>query len=42
MSAKAVNVVRFYNGRGIAEHWKKIGDFSIFMILKRGEHHDYR
>ena len=29
MSAKAVSVVRFYNGRGIAEQWIKEGKYAL-------------
>jgi len=29
MSAKTVNVVRFYNGRGIAEQWIKEGKYAL-------------
>ena len=29
LSAKAVNVVRFYNGRGIAEQWIKEGKYAL-------------
>jgi len=29
MSAKAVSVIRFYNGRGIAEQWIKEGKYAL-------------